>query len=92
MIMPIELTEQPLRLARAIDKRGLNEPVVLFLVAARPIRYMLSQLLVIATPLLGWSNDLQSSRFGWLEDDEQYDLLLALLEEPTRIIHSEADR
>lgn len=88
-----EPTEQLQRLADAIDRRGLNGPVILFLVAARPFRYVLNQLMVIAAPLLGWSNELGTSRLGWLlEDKEQFDQLISMLEEPTRIVRSEAGR
>ena len=93
MFEPNETTEQLLRLAGAIDRRGLNEPVILFLVAARPFRYVLNQLIVIAGPLLGWSNELGTSHLSWLlEDKEQFDQLISMLEEPTRIVPNEAER
>jgi hypothetical protein len=88
---PDETTEQLRRLANAIDQRGLNEPAILLLVAARPFRYMLSQLMVITAPFFGWSSALGTSRFSWLlEDKEPFDQLISMLEESTRCRHSEA--
>ena len=87
MIRPITMSEQLQRLASAIDRRGLNELAILLLVAARPFRYVLNQLVVITAPILGWRSELGTSRFGWLlEDKKQFDHLISMLEEPTTIL------
>lgn len=93
MLGPIETTEQFQRLANAIDQRGLNGPAIMFLVATRPFRYVLNQLSVIAAPLLGCSNELGTSRLSWLlGDEEQFDHLISMLENPARIVRDEAER
>lgn len=86
MFEPDETTVQLNRLARAIDGRGMNAPAVLILTAVRPFRFVMSQLLVIMAPLIGWNTELGTSRLSWLlEDTAQLDHLISLLEEPIRI-------
>jgi hypothetical protein len=86
----LEQLEQLQILAGAIDKRGLSGPVIMLLVATRPFRYVLNQMMVMAAPLLGWSSELGTSRFSWLlEDKEQFEHLILLLEHPSKVVHDE---
>ncbi|MHB1357777.1 MAG: hypothetical protein ACYCZF_17550 [Anaerolineae bacterium] len=85
-----ETTEYLNRLADAINQRGLNELAIVCLVTVRPFRYVLNQLMVIATPIFGWGETLGTSPYGWLlEDTGRFDQLISMLEEPAGIVRTE---
>jgi hypothetical protein len=93
MLRSIDETAQLQRIVDAITSHGLGRLAILCLVAGRPFRYLLNQLMVIVAPLLGWDNGLGTMRYGWLlEDQEQFDYLIAMFEEPAEHAHSEAEQ
>jgi hypothetical protein len=69
-------------LATAIERRKLTTPAILLLEANRPFSFIMSQLLLVAEPVLGLLFDAHKTReiALLLEDRDNVDLLLEHVE------------
>jgi len=71
------------QVAGALRRRGLTTPAILFLEANKPFSFVLSQLLLVAEPLLGFFVAPQRSRelAALLEDQTNIETLIQQLEQ-----------
>jgi len=81
------------RIAEAVVRRRMEAPAVLALELHRPLHFLGSQALIVATPflgaLVGVENVLKLSRL--LEDGRNIDRLIERLERPTHAVPTGAE-